>query len=128
MIFRKSLATFLITLFFLTTFSEYCYSRGRANIRVCVASDKDRVLLRIKGPYRIEGINSALTLDKGRALKNEYIAPTNSGLKLGDREFKIYGIRIIPKKDAAIFIDKRRFRGIVHIIRTERLKLLVVNH
>jgi len=128
MISRKSFATLLIILLLPFSFSEYCYSRGQANIRVCVASDKDRVLLRIKGPYKIEGINSALTLDKGKALKNEYIVPTNSGLKLGDREFKIYGIKIIPKKDAAIFIDKRRFRGIVHIVRTERLKLLVVNH
>ncbi|UCD55269.1 MAG: SpoIID/LytB domain-containing protein [Candidatus Omnitrophota bacterium] len=128
MISRKRFLIFLIIPLFLISFSKYCYSRDRANIRVCVASGKDRVLLRIKGPYKIESINSELTLDKGRALKSEYIAPTNSGLKLGDREFKIYGIRIIPKKDAAIFIDKNRFRGIVHIIRTEQLKLLVVNH
>ena len=125
---RRLVAAFLASILFLMPFSEYCYSGARANIRVCVARDKDRVLLRIKGPYEIQDINSALTLDKGRSLRNAYIVPTNSGLKLGVKEFKIYGIKIIPKRDATIFIDKRRFRGIVYIIRTEKLKLLVVNH
>ena len=82
----------------------------------------------MKGPYRIEDINSSLLLGKGRRLQKESIAPTNSGLELGDKEFKIYGIRIIPRKDASIYVDKMRLRGIVDIIRTQDLKLEVVNH
>jgi stage II sporulation protein D len=109
-------------------FSEYSHSSDYTNVRVRVAADKDKILLAVKGSYEIQSLNSALVLDKGRSIRKRYVTPTNSGLLLGDKEFKIYGIKIIPKKNAAIFINKSRFRGIVHIIRTEKLKLLVVNH
>ncbi|MBN1354188.1 MAG: SpoIID/LytB domain-containing protein, partial [Candidatus Omnitrophica bacterium] len=76
----------------------------------------------------IEGISSNILLARGRNLAEERIIPTNSGLKMGGKEFMIYGIRIIPKKDAAIFIDRKCFRGVVDVIRTEKMKLLVINH
>lgn len=109
-------------------FASESYAEKCINIRVSVASGKDKVLLRVKGPYKIEAIDSALLLDTGRRLKGECIVPTNSGLLLGKREFKIYGIRIIPGKDGTVFVDKECFRGIVDIIRTEKLNLLIVNH
>ena len=113
----------------LTGPSEASYSKPRLiNVRVCVAKDKDKLVLGVKGHYTIQAVNSDLTLARGRYLKKEVIIPTNSGIKLGDKEFKVYCIRIIPKKDATIFIGKNRFRGIVDIIRTEKLKLMVVNH
>jgi len=104
------------------------YASSGENIRVCVAKEKDGILLSVRGPYTIKAINSDLELDKGRYLKKEYIIPTNSGIKLGKEEYKIYGIRIIPRKDASIYVDKKCFRGIVDIIRTRDLKLMVVNH
>jgi len=104
------------------------FAADYVNVRVSVARDKKKILLRVKGPYRIEALNSDLVLDKARSLKNEYVLPTTSGLKIGEKEFKVYGIRIIPEKDATIFIDKNRLRGIVDIIRTEKKALLVVNH
>ena len=104
------------------------YSKNELNIRVRVSSGKKKVLLRVKGPYRIEAIKKDLLLDEGRRLRREYIRPTNTGIKIGNKDFKIYGIRIIPKKDASIFVDKLRFRGTVDIIRTKDTKLLIVNH
>lgn len=124
----RRLAVFLIGIFIFTLLSGYCYPATQVNIRVCVASGKDRVLVQVKGHYKIEAINSDLVLRKGRYLKKRYIKPTISGLMLGDTEFKIYGIRIVPKKDATIFIDKMRFRGIVDIMRTKKLELTVINH
>ncbi len=106
----------------------YSYPASGANIRVCVAKGKDKILFSVMGSYRIKAINSDLALDKGGYLRKECIIPTNSGIMLGKKEYKIYGIRIIPRKDASIYVDKKRFRGIVDIIRTEDLKLMVVNH
>jgi stage II sporulation protein D len=98
------------------------------NIRVSVAGGKEKLLLSVKGRYSIEAINSRLILDEGRSIKTEDVVPTNSGLKIGGKEFRLYGVRIIPAKDAAIYINDMRFRGIVDIIRSKELNLLVVNH
>lgn len=125
----KYLGAFLAILFLLAPFfSEHGYSAQDVTVRACVAKGEDKVLLSIKGSYRIKAINSDLVLEKGSHVREEYVTPTNSGLKLGNKEFKIYGVRIIPKKDAVIHIDKKRFRGIIDIIRTGDLKLMVVNH
>lgn len=114
------------------SFSEFSYSQDPVSVRIRVAGDEEKIMLNVKGPYRIEAINKDLLLDEGKYLKTSYVIPTNSGLLLGFRlgvqEFKIYGIRIIPKKDATIYLNKKPFRGIVDIIRTEKFKLLVVNH
>lgn len=104
------------------------YALSGTNIRVCVAQDKDKILLRVKGPYRIEALNSDIALEEAKSLRKQYVLPTTSGMAIGEKEYKVYGIRVIPKNDAAIYVEKVRLRGIVDIIRTKRRKLLVVNH
>ena len=47
---------------------------------------------------------------------------------MGNEELKIYGIKIKADRVADIYINGRRFRGEMDIIRTEDLKLTVVNH
>ena len=128
----KKIVTFLL-FFTILAFSTMPYEKSFSlstgiNVRVRVASDMEKISLTVNGPYSIEAINSDLVLYKGKNLNKETISPTNSGLKIGQKEFKIYGIRVIPKNDASILIDRSQFRGIVDIIRTENLKLLVVNH
>jgi len=125
---KRKLIILSLLVFTLVIPSLDSYSKNELNIRVRVSSGKKKVLLRVKGPYRIEAIKKDLLLNKGSRLRREYICPTNTGLKIGDKDFKIYGIRIIPKKDASIFVDKLRFRGTVDIIRTKDTKLLIVNH
>jgi len=106
----------------------YGYSSSSIFIRVCVTKDKDALDLSVQGPYRIESVNKDMVLDRGRYLKGEHIQPTISGIELGEKEFKIYGVRIIPEKGSAIIIDGSSFRGMVDIIRTKDLKLMVINH
>jgi len=96
-------------------------------VRVRVETGKDKLLLSIRSHYKIEDLNSALRLKKGKRIRKKYIIPTNSGIKLGGTEFKVYGIRIIPTRDSAIYIGGKRLRGTVDIIRTKDCKLLVVN-
>src|SRR4030042_2928414 len=126
----KSLLFFLsiAAIFVFACFSEGGYPADYPNIRVCVSTGEDRLSLMVKGPYTIKAINSDITLDKKDYLNREPVLPTNSGLKLGDQEFMIYGIRVIPDKEATIFVDNMRFRGVVDILRTKELKLLVINH
>jgi len=124
----KKYILFILIISFVFFSFEKSYSKNNLNIRVCVAGDRSKIALSVKGPYKIEAIDKEFVLDKGRYLRKEYILPTNSGIRLGNKYFKIYGIRIIPRKDSSIYIDKTRFRGIVDIIRTEDKKLLVINH
>jgi len=99
------------------------------SIRVRVESGKDRVLLSVGVPYKIEAINSKnLVLDVGRRIRNAYVTPTESGMKIAGKEFKTYGIRVIPSSDGSIYVDKIRLSGFIDIIRTEKRKLVVINH
>ena len=102
--------------------------KSALNIRVQVASHKDEILIEVKGPYKIEAIEKDILLGKGNLLREQRITPQHSGVKMGEELFKIYGIRIIPENSAAIYIDKKPFRGVVDIIRDEKMKLFVVNH
>jgi len=104
------------------------YSADNPHIRVAVVRDKDKVSLLVKGPYEIKAIQTDLLLDKDQKLSEREIIPTNTGFKMGDDDFKIYGMRIIPRTDSTIYIDGKSYRGIVDVIRTKNLKLLVVNH
>ncbi|MCQ9207254.1 MAG: SpoIID/LytB domain-containing protein, partial [Omnitrophica bacterium] len=127
----KKTAFFLLTSAILISLflSEYGRSQDNSSIiRVCVEKDKDEILLKVKSAYRILALNSGLELDKGRRIRGAYVTPLNSGIRLGGKEFKVYGIRIIPRKDSSIYLGKKRFRGIIDIIRTKEMKLLVVNH
>ncbi len=125
---RHTFCAFILCALVFILVSGQSYPSPAVNIRVCVAKGEDRILLSVKGSYVIKAVNSDLELGDGRYLKKEYVIPTNSGIRLGKKEYKIYGIRIIPKKDASIYVDKKRFRGVVDILRTEDLKLIVVNH
>ena len=97
-------------------------------IRVAVIRGKAKITLAVKGPYRLEAIRTDLLLDRGERLRKEYIIPTDAGLKIGNKNFKIYGVRVIPKRDSSIYINGKRYRGLVDIIRTKDLGLLAVNH
>lgn len=98
-------------------------------VRVCVAKDKDTVDVRIKGRYTIETLYTGEVLERSkRSLSTTKVIPTNSGIKIGRKDFPVFGIRIVPVIKGEIYINKRRFRGIVDIVRTEGIKLLVINH
>ena len=97
-------------------------------LRVAVIKDADIVTLTIKDKYEIRSLYTRELLHEGRNLKNAKIAPTISGLLVAETPFKIFAIRIETKRDGSIFLNGRRFRGSVDIIRTEDLKLLAVNH
>jgi len=97
-------------------------------IRIAVIKNADHITLTVKGRYKIFSLYTHELLHEDKRVRKARITPTISGLVIGKTPFKIFGIRIVPSKDATIFINRRRFRGSVDVIRTEDLKLLVVNH
>ena len=98
-------------------------------IRVCVIKEKPSLKLSIKGKYTIETLeNHHILQESSSGITDQKVMPTNSGITVGEQEFLVYGIRIIPTLGANISINSKRFRGVVDIIRTKSMKLLVINH
>ena len=101
---------------------------GYYPVRVAVITDASEVELKIKGHYDIYALPLLEPLGGGAELKKAEIIPTQSGILMGSQSFDIYGIRIKTNSAANISINGRRFRGDIDIIRTEKVKLLVINH
>lgn len=96
-------------------------------IRVAILKGAPRINLHLRGDYVITTLHTHELLAEGEDLEAE-IYPTEGGLMVGSSEFKIFGIRIETSRDASIIIDKRKFRGVVDIIRDKDRTLLAVNH
>ncbi|MFH0840215.1 MAG: SpoIID/LytB domain-containing protein [Candidatus Omnitrophota bacterium] len=97
-------------------------------VRVAVINDASEVELRVKGRYSIRALPLLEILREDSNLKKCRIVPTTGGLLMGTEPFDIYGIRIKPIGAATIYVNGRKFRGDIDVIRTEKMKLLVINH
>jgi stage II sporulation protein D len=118
-----------LTLFFLTFTCPVNSGQGLNKVvRVAVVSDAAKIKLNIRSSYRILALNTNQQLYKGRRLWQADIIPTESGIRIGKLDFKIYGIRIQPSKSPSIYLNGRKFRGAVDIVRQADKKLLAVNH
>lgn len=102
------------------------FEEGRT-LRVAIADGEKSLLLKVEGSYEIQTLQPGELLREGRHL-DTVILPEAEGIRLGEESLKIFGIRVIPRKDAALSLGGRRFRGIVDIVRQKNRTLLVVNH
>ncbi|MDP3142823.1 MAG: SpoIID/LytB domain-containing protein, partial [Candidatus Omnitrophota bacterium] len=97
-------------------------------VRIAIIQDAASLKIAVHGPLEISAFNTGELLYKGKNLKTSIVLPIASGVKIKDMDFKIYGIRIAPDTSGNIYINGRRFRGEINIIRKENLKLLVINN
>lgn len=103
------------------------FSQDKGIIRVAIVRDAGRVYLAIRGKFQILALGTNEPLYEGKRLKAAKVIPVDTGIKIGDLDFKICCIKIVPQKDATIYINDRRFRGEINLIRNKNLKLTVVN-
>lgn len=96
-------------------------------MRVLIIDDKPSVFLALKGKYKISEINSGRILMEGPYLDAQ-IAGTKTGLRIGNKESNVYGFKVKVLRDSNIYVDGRRFRGDIDIIRKDNLKLEVINY
>lgn len=97
-------------------------------VRVAVAIDAEGIQLSIHSPYRILALNTNQELSQGRRLWRTKVIPTETGMKINELDFKIYGVRIQPSRSPSIYLNGRKFRGAIDIIRQSNQKLLAINH
>ncbi|MDP3804034.1 MAG: SpoIID/LytB domain-containing protein [Candidatus Omnitrophota bacterium] len=96
-------------------------------LRVSIVDDKDRVSLDLKGRYKIYAINSDRVVMEGPYFSS-VVTAQKEGLKIGKKDIKLSGVKVKVDKDANIYVNSRRFRGDMDIIRKDNGKLVVVNH
>jgi stage II sporulation protein D len=98
-------------------------------VRVAVVTDASEIKLTVRSSYQILALNTNQQLYQGRGFwRAQKVVPAESGIQVGREHFKIYGIRIQPQKSPAIYLNGRKFRGAVDIIRQPDNTLLAVNH
>ncbi|HOX54239.1 MAG: SpoIID/LytB domain-containing protein [Candidatus Omnitrophica bacterium] len=129
----KKITCNLIALVFMASLLGFSHAplppKSGEVIRVAIVKGKPLVRLLIKGPFGVYSLNTNELLAEYRGLDTSVVTPTDFGLQIGTFSyFKIYGIKIVPKRDAAIYVDKRCFRGQIDIIRQQDKTLLIVNH
>ncbi|MEE8317669.1 MAG: SpoIID/LytB domain-containing protein [Candidatus Omnitrophota bacterium] len=88
-------------------------------IRVLVVERAPEIILRIKGSYRIIDLGTKEVLSEGKSLRRHTISR---------EDISSEGIRILSEKRTRIYINRRRFRGDIDIIKNEDSTLMVVNH
>ena len=128
---QSKIIKIFIGIFLVVMFGLESISANEINnniVRVAVIRNASKVNLVIKGPYKVYTLHTDELLYHADKLRNCKAIPLNTGIKIGNINFKIYAIKIIPQKDATIYINRRRFRGEIDIIREKNLKLLLVNY
>lgn len=126
----KKQAIFILAIIFLLSAilpSEAFWAKDNT-LRVCVLKNANSLVLSIKGQYKIIALKTNGLLEKGEDLHNVGVLPMGSGLSVSGKPLRIFGIKVVPKKDALVYIDNRSFRGNIDIVRTEENTLLVINH
>ena len=123
----KSLRVILL-LFFLSFLLPEGYAETQEIIRVAIITDASKVKLAVRSAYQILALNTNEELFKGRRLWHARVIPTDTGIRIGKLDFKMYGVRVQPARSPAIYLNSRKFRGAIDIIRQPDKKLLVINH
>ena len=112
---------------FLIAPTSFTVAESDIPVRVCVIDNADSIKLFLKGDYTIYSLNSNDVLKKGSRLARD-VSATKGGILLGRDELKTDGITVKVAQDAGLSVNSLRFRGYIDIIRTDKLKLIVVNH
>ncbi len=99
-------------------------------IRIAIFQDLSEFDISVRGKYKV------LDAVTGKVLAEEWnlrdtavkILPQQiKGIQIGLKNYGADKITIVPESDAAIYINKRRFRGAMNIVRGPDQKLSVVN-
>lgn len=88
----------------------------RTHVRVLVEEKQALMRLKIDGDYSIKALPSTREMKKGRGIHLP-ITATQRGVKIGDQEWLVQGFRIEPSDDRDLYLDGRRFRGNMDILK-----------
>lgn len=87
-----------------------------ATIKVLLDKGLDRVLLEVKGRYRIYQPNSGVQIDSGTFSKRAFVTHDERGLRWGDLFPSVFEMRIVPADaQTTTVVNGTEYRGCVEI-------------
>lgn len=95
-------------------------------VRVAIIEDRSSIDLSLKGKYTICDIPTGRILKEGPYL-NGKVTVSGDGIAINGKATGSAGLNIKVLKDSNIYINSRRFRGNIDIVRKDSGKLLVIN-
>ncbi|MFH1995859.1 MAG: SpoIID/LytB domain-containing protein [Candidatus Omnitrophota bacterium] len=96
-------------------------------VRVLVEEKAKTIYLYIKGRYTIYDFYSDEVIMRGRSVRCD-IVPVEGGIGIGKRELGSAGLRIVAYGGSHIFLNKKRFRGEIVVLKAEDGTLSAVNY
>jgi len=96
-------------------------------MRVNIIDDTSGIKMVLKGRYKITDVISGISLSEGPYLTAK-VEPGVDGIKLNAKDLASTGIRVKVFKDANIYIENKRFRGDVDILKKPNGNLMVINY
>jgi len=125
---RFILFFFLTALIFNAVEGRWAFGADEKYIRVAILKDVSSLTLAIKGKFDLVQVKTGRTERPRKVLNEAKVRPSVDGLMIGPEKFMVGQIKIIPQRDATIFVNNRRFRGEVNIIKNDQELFTVVNH
>lgn len=97
-------------------------------VRVLISENKRSADVRVKGAYTVKALPSLALVKKGEDLKGSFSADAK-GIWFDKKVWPVRGLRIEPARDRELFLDERRFRGIIDVYKDPKTQTLyAVNH
>jgi len=107
--------------------ANYASAAAGVNVRVAIIEDRTSIDLSLKGRYTIREVGTGRVLKEGPYF-NGKVTASSDGLLIGGKMIGAANINIRVVRDSNIYIDTRRFRGNVDIVRKDNGKLLIINN
>jgi stage II sporulation protein D len=98
------------------------------NLRIAIARSVKQAGISVRSPYKILTLYTEEELSRGDWLDTCAIYSKMTGVKLGDYDPMVYGVKIRAEHASSICVNDRYYRGEVDIIRCKDMTLLVINH
>lgn len=96
-------------------------------IRVLIIKNAGSLDIKIKRSYKVKALYTDELIDERPFLAATRVCPTPAGLKIGEREYKLAGVKLEPRREKSIFINGCPYRGSITLIRAPNQTLSVVN-
>lgn len=97
-------------------------------VRVLITEDRWTALtVAVKGDYRILSMPEGKLLKQGTGLPKSKIQTDRAGIRFNKQVLAAKGLRIVPAKDGDLYVEGRRFRGSMDILRASNGGLYAIN-
>ncbi len=117
----------LLVLSFLLFLTAAPVSANTYEIRVLITEHQTQLLVSAKAEYQIRSLPTLTVIKKGKGLVNFPVQPSARGVKVGNEEFAVRGVRVETGESRDLMLGSAHFRGAVDILKDPQGSLYAVN-